>query len=1035
MPFKLPESDKQAMKLKRLFTIFFVTVALQIYALHLINPQHNGNSGFLENKGQIIDNNRNPRQDIIAVTRSKGVQVFIGKQGLHYLFAKADTTDSPTANPKFSNGDSTYNENIDVTTFRLDVHLVGSNPTPSVEYEDATAFYENYYLAHCPEGITGVRTFKKIILKDVYPGIDWVFYQHGEFMKYDFVAQPGADISLIQLQFDGATKIQKHDDGSILISTPLGSITEKAPLSTINKEIIPSSFQLRDNLLSFELEQSETDSIIIDPIIEWSTYYGYGVSESSNDIDTDSTGNIYMAGVSQAITHVSSGGHQNTHAGLSDGLLVKFDSTGQRLWATYYGGAGIDRGNSCSTDPQQNIYLAGTTTSLTAISSNGHQMQRGNPTSPHPYTYDAFLVKFAPNGTRLWGTYYGGDANENGSHCGTDAQSNVFLIGSTGSSNNIASNGFMDTLPNLGSAFMVKFNSSGSRLWGTYFGGNLINDAISGEVDKMGNTYLYGQVVGNPGDTGLAYNGFQNSLQSQTDLYVAKFSPSGARLWSSYFGGPAEEKLFKFRMFNNSCALDKQGNLFITGTTQSSTGIATGGMQQNYQGAGDCFLARISAGGSLLWATYFGGPYEDLGFTCTVDGKKRIYLAGHTISSQGIAWRGFQNYLQGPSDGFLAQYDYSGKLIWCTYVGGEDDDKIVASTTDFKNNIYLGGDTESSTGIAFKGFQNNHLYGPMGKQSAFLMKFKGCSTNRLDTIHACESYYWPIQDTIFTTSGMYSDTLVGPQGCDTLVQLYLNIHKATQRTQTITTCDEYLWPANGKMYHSNASDTAFLQSIHGCDSVVILNLTIKHSSTSTLIETACIQYISPSGQHRWTKSGLYTDIIRNRAGCDSIITIHLQIKDVDTEVTQTDSTLTAHAIPATFQWLKCTNGHEVLSGQTKSHFVPIFNGRYAVRITQNGCTDTSACFTISDKESIDNPFGIRMSIYPNPTTGVVHVQFSDVLQGVNATIWTTAGKLIWLEEFGTTAGFDLEIPWPKAVYYLKISISSGKSVIAKLVKE
>src|SRR5690606_32062305 len=116
-----------------------------------------------------------------------------------------------------------------------------------------------------------------------------------------------------------------------------------------------------------------------------------------------------------------------------------FNGSGTRLWGTYYGGSAYDDGVSCAADAAGNVYLAGTTTSTSAIASGGHQNSYGGGNN------DAFLVKFDGNGTRLWGTYYGGSAVEYGYSCVTDATGNIYLAGYTQSASAIASGGHQNT--------------------------------------------------------------------------------------------------------------------------------------------------------------------------------------------------------------------------------------------------------------------------------------------------------------------------------------------------------------------------------------------------------------------------------------------------------------------------------------------------------------------------------------------------------------------------------------------------------------
>src|SRR5690606_35058106 len=186
--------------------------------------------------------------------------------------------------------------------------------------------------------------------------------------------------------------------------------------------------------------------------------------------------------------NIASGGHQDTIGGGDyDAFLVKFNSAGVRQWATYYGGAQSDIGTSCATDFSGNVYLSGQTSSTTNITSGGHQNTIGG-------IKDAFLVIFNSDGVRLWGTYYGGSDTDVGYSCTTDGSGNVYLAGSTESTNNIASGGHQNAKGGgyTNDAFLVKFNSAGVRQWATYYGGNVGDYGYSCATDGNDNVYLTG---------------------------------------------------------------------------------------------------------------------------------------------------------------------------------------------------------------------------------------------------------------------------------------------------------------------------------------------------------------------------------------------------------------------------------------------------------------------------------------------------------------------------------------------------------------
>lgn len=318
----------------------------------------------------------------------------------------------------------------------------------------------------------------------------------------------------------------------------------------------------------------------------WATYYGGIGLEYGQSIAVDRGGNIYLGDITLNSPGLASGGFQNVSGGAYDAYLVKFDSNGNRLWATYYGGSSTENGFSVATDRMNNIYLAGTASSNTGISFNGFQNSFGGG------NVDAFLVKFSPSGTRLWATYYGGTGDESNYGIGqtpsilnVDPSGNIYMGGYTTLSSGISSSGFQNSFGGgFYDCFLVKFNSNGNRLWGTYYGGNDNEETFGVATDISGNVYLSGDSYSG---NAIASAGFQNNLIGLENTFIAKFDSMGLRKCATYFGQTHDE--------DGHVTIDKKGNIYLAGYMTSSTGISFGGFQNTYGGgSSDAFLAKFT---------------------------------------------------------------------------------------------------------------------------------------------------------------------------------------------------------------------------------------------------------------------------------------------------------------------------------------------------------------------------------------------------------------------------------------------------------
>jgi len=379
------------------------------------------------------------------------------------------------------------------------------------------------------------------------------------------------------------------------------------------------------------------------------------------------------------------------------------------VWATYYGDYSDDRFGNCATDATGNVYLSGATASTINIASGGHQNTYGGS------SHDAFLVKFDQAGNRLWATYYGGTLIDMGHSCATDPSGNVFLTGYTTSTNNIASGGHQNSHGGSGShdAFLVKFNTNGTRLWATYYGGLQHDEGHDCTTDNTGNVYLCGETnsTGN-----IASGGFLNALPANTAAFLVKFNAAGTRVWGTYYGGSSNTVGY-------GCATDLLGNVFLSGTTTSNFGISSLGHQNLYGGSSDAFLVKFNSLGIRLWASYYGGTLNEEGYDCAVDGSGNVILCGYTNSFNNISSGGFQNTLGGITDAYLVKFNPNGLRLWATYYGGSSveggGNAPARCASDNSGNILLVGRTVSSNNIAGGGIQNVLS----GAYDAFLVKF------------------------------------------------------------------------------------------------------------------------------------------------------------------------------------------------------------------------------------------------------------------------------------------------------------------------
>ncbi len=179
----------------------------------------------------------------------------------------------------------------------------------------------------------------------------------------------------------------------------------------------------------------------------------------------------------------------------------------------------------------------------------------------------------------------------------------------------------------------------------------------------------------------------------------------------------------------------------------------------------------------------------------------------------------------------------------------------------------------------------------------------GCTpTSSFTTASSCELYTWSANNTTYTASGIYTDTLINADGCDSLVTLELSILDPSSGSETVVSCDSYTWTADNMSYSTSGIYSTTLTNAAGCDSIATLDLTIEHSTSASITENG-FDSVVVNGQV-YTSSGTYTQVLTGTNGCDSIltITVFLDFTGLDTKETKN---IVIHPNPGT-NWIKIT---------------------------------------------------------------------------------------------------------------------------------
>lgn len=553
----------------------------------------------------------------------------------------------------------------------------------------------NYLIGNDPAAWrTGIPNFARVETPEVYPGITLAWYGTQQALEYDFVVGPGADPAAITMSIEGADRIEVDPNGDLVLRVGNETVYQRAPVSyqAINgtKRTVTSRYQLKGgNRIGFAVEGYDAKrQLVIDPVIDFSTFFGGIGSDEGFAIAIDAAGAAYVTGTTYSNNFNTFAPLQTINrGGKFDAFVTKINAAGTGIvYSTYLGGSSEDEGRGIAVDASGNAYIAGIT--------NSSDFNTRNPLQPTitGLTEDAFITKVNANGTDLiFSTYFGGGNIDQAFGIALDAAGDIYLAGSTVSADFRTKNPFQPG--NLGGsdAFIAKIKGDGSQtIYSSYLGGTGFDEAYSVAVDAFGNAYVAGQTASTDFNT-------INALQPAnggggSDAFIAKVNAQGtALIYSSYVGGSAVDVAY-------GVAVDVNTNAYITGHTFSTDYPLMNPLQGTNAGNADAFISRINAFGSgFVYSTYLGGTGGDFSRGIAVDGNAQAYIAGRTASTDFPLSNALQPTNRGNLDAFVAKLSLTGsQLAYSTYLGGSEDDLAYGITVDNGGNAFVVGDTRST---------------------------------------------------------------------------------------------------------------------------------------------------------------------------------------------------------------------------------------------------------------------------------------------------------------------------------------------------
>lgn len=689
--------------------------------------------------------------------------------------------------------------------------------------------------------------------------------------------------------------------------------------------------------------------------------YGYSIA-------SDNAGNVYTTGSFSATTDFDPGPgtFTLTNAGSNDIFIQKLDKLGNFVWAKNIPGTFDESGIAIDIGTNGNVFISGQFTGPTDFDPGA-----GVTTLSNSGAYDIFVLCLDPSGNFVWAKSFGGSSSEYVTNMTLNSLNDVLITGyfsgttdfdPSAGTNNITSNGGDDF-------FISKLDVSGNYQWTKRIGGAFDEYIYDISCNTSNQIVVSGKFTGtldfDPNATTA-----NMTATNMDDAFVLQLDNNGTYVWSAKLGGNGVETAY-------GITTDNANNVYVTGYLNASMDADPGAGVYNLAttGANDIFVEKLNSSGGFSWAFVLGATNNDNGRDIAVGANGNVYTCGYYRSSFDFdpgpgTTTATSN---GLGDIFIHAVDNNGNFLWVKPVGGSGEDYIKSVHITNANSILATGWFVGT--IDFNPGSEVYNLTSAGSNDAFVQKFCLPSSSNIN-VSACYTYSSPSNNYTWTVGGVYQDTIL---------------------------------------------------NVEGCDSIITINLTINGTTFNTINAEACDIYMSPSGNYTWSAAGTYTDTITNFNGCDSILTINLSMLQSDTNITISNGTYTVGQTGAIYQWFDC-NLQAIIPGETNQSFTPTANGSYGVWISYNGCIDTTSCYTINNV-GIENSSESNLLIYPNPASEIIQIQ-STSTPGVVELIDIAGESLSILYNVNVVDISKL----PSGIYLLRMQLDN-KTVIKHFIKQ
>ena len=585
-------------------------------------------------------------------------------------------------------------------TFSFEIVFEDSNEVEPVGLERKGTRY-NFFLGNDPSRWqSDLSCCGKVLYRDLWDGIDLLFYPVDGSLKYDILVHPGASTSDISFRVVGASFDISEGGRTICFETPFGTLEDGGLTAYQEGGEIPVEFVRYGSRYKFFIEdRNPEEMLIIDPLVQYCTYLGGSSSERTYSNSAVKDGNVYLYGTTYSSDFPAKPGTITPFHGSDLFVTCMNDTLDSIIFSTFIGGNGTDYDGGIQVDESGNIFICGTTYSKDFPTTKGTMNETSkirDIEDPGGWTYtvpDIFISRISPSGSSLvYSTFAGGNMSDEGSSIDVDSSGHAYVTGRTQSKDLYLKNPYDDELEGEYDLFVMKLEPDGSdAVFSTYLGGNEIwyEAASFIRIDAQGNPYVCG--ISNAWDFPTTKGSYMTSLPSGWNPGILfRLSSNGQDLdFSTFLGGENSP----------SCIDLTSDSIFITGTTYSPDLDTTpDAFDDELGGRSDAFLMKMDRSlSTMLYCTYLGGSSDESSYSVNVFGDGAPAVGGFTFSSDfPLSKHPLMSKIRGDASGFATFFTSDlGGLSFSSYFGGDGEDEVRWIYQNDPNNLYITGITSS----------------------------------------------------------------------------------------------------------------------------------------------------------------------------------------------------------------------------------------------------------------------------------------------------------------------------------------------------